>query len=276
MMRRLREEVASADPIVARAAKLVESAQPLAPSDAMRRRVLASVVRERLSFAMRRRWVARPAAFVAVLLGTAVAAASFQKAWLPRAYQLVVQRSWSSALPYGGIGTDKHHSVSSRSSHVAKDPLPPAPSDTEFTPGGEAAPTFDPAPGEALVVLDEIGIAPHPRDDVKMAKRGVPRRRTAAPPAKVEVDAQLHPSDGASLVLLAIKVLRRAHDAVQASQLLEEYLRTYPRGALREEAMALAVEAAAARGDRRESLRLAARYERSFPDGRFGQLLRPR
>jgi hypothetical protein len=275
MMRRLVEQVDRPDPIVARAAKLLESVQPLAPSDALRRRVLASVVRERISFTKRRRWVARPAAFVAVLLGTAVAAAAFQKAWLPRAYQLVFQRSWSSAAPFPPMGTDKR-SLLARPSRAGKEPVLPAPPSAEFAPPVEASPlTLAPAPTEAAR-SDEMSVAPGPpRGGAKVVKHGVSRGK-AAPPIRGEADALARSNDGASLVLLAIQVLRREHDAVQAGQLLEDYLRAFPRGALREEAMALAVEAAAARGDKRESRRLVSRYERAFPDGRFGRLLRPR
>ncbi|HEY3592400.1 MAG TPA: hypothetical protein VGL13_00940, partial [Polyangiaceae bacterium] len=89
MMKRLLEQTDSRDPLISRAGRIIGSAQPNAPSDAMRRRVLALVVRERQPFASRRGWLARPAAIGAVLLATTAAAASFhsREGWLPRAYR---------------------------------------------------------------------------------------------------------------------------------------------------------------------------------------------
>jgi hypothetical protein len=70
-------------------------------------------------------------------------------------------------------------------------------------------------------------------------------------------------------VLDALVALRREHDPVRAGTLLARYLSAHPRGALREEALALAIEAADARGDRAVGEQLAHVYQGEFPAGRF-------
>jgi hypothetical protein len=61
---------------------------------------------------------------------------------------------------------------------------------------------------------------------------------------------------------------RRAGDTVRAQQLTAEYQKKYPNGALKEEALAIAFESAAARKDP-AATRLAQKYLAAFPRGRF-------
>jgi hypothetical protein len=75
-------------------------------------------------------------------------------------------------------------------------------------------------------------------------------------------------------VLDALVALRREHDAARAGTLLARYLSAHPHGALREEALALAIEAADARGDRAAAAQLAQTYQNEFPSGRFLQFAR--
>jgi len=75
-------------------------------------------------------------------------------------------------------------------------------------------------------------------------------------------------------VLDALVALRRDHDAARAGALLDRYLAAHPHGALREEALALATEAADARGDHALAQRLARVYQAQYPDGRFRQFAR--
>ncbi|HXJ22838.1 MAG TPA: hypothetical protein VMT03_21650, partial [Polyangia bacterium] len=70
-------------------------------------------------------------------------------------------------------------------------------------------------------------------------------------------------------VLDAMIALRRDHDARRASTLLDTYLAGNRHGALREEALVLALEAADARGDVVRAVRLAHSYQGEFPGGRF-------
>jgi hypothetical protein len=70
-------------------------------------------------------------------------------------------------------------------------------------------------------------------------------------------------------VLDAMIALRRNHDPERAAVLLEKYLSAHPRGALHEEALALAIEAADARADRASAQSLARLYQARYPRGRF-------
>ena len=61
---------------------------------------------------------------------------------------------------------------------------------------------------------------------------------------------------------------RRAGDTARAQELTAEYQKKYPNGALKEEALAIAFESAAARKDA-SAPRLAQKYLAAFPHGRF-------
>jgi hypothetical protein len=89
-----------------------------------------------------------------------------------------------------------------------------------------------------------------------------------APPAPAPATAS---SAESALLLSAVRALRRDRDLDRAGILAADYLRLYPQGALAEEALALGIEAAAARGDR-EAARLGAEYLRRFPGGRFREV----
>lgn len=73
-------------------------------------------------------------------------------------------------------------------------------------------------------------------------------------------------------VLEAIRSLRTDGNAVLASVFLDEYLMDHPRGILAEDALALSIEAANARRDRRSAGDYAERYLRQYPAGRFRPL----
>jgi len=75
-------------------------------------------------------------------------------------------------------------------------------------------------------------------------------------------------------VLDAMIALRRDHDAARAGRLLDQYIGAHPRGALREEALVLAIEAATARGDAASARRWAVAYGNAYPNGRFGKFAR--
>jgi hypothetical protein len=77
--------------------------------------------------------------------------------------------------------------------------------------------------------------------------------------------------EGRTEVLDALVALRRDHDAERAAGLLDRYLVANRHGALREEALVLAIEAADTRGDGVGARRMARLYLFEFPTGRFGQ-----
>jgi len=97
--------------------------------------------------------------------------------------------------------------------------------------------------------------------------------RLAARPAPEAAAATPSPRERAE-VLDAMIALRRDHDADRAGHLLDRYLAARPHGALREEALALAIEAADARGDRASVASWARAYQADYPTGRFAGFAR--
>ncbi len=73
------------------------------------------------------------------------------------------------------------------------------------------------------------------------------------------------------MVQTAVEALRRDRDPQQASRLLEQYRKRNPDGALGEEALALAIEAALARKSP-QAMSLARQYLAEYPNGRFRQV----
>ena len=113
--------------------------------------------------------------------------------------------------------------------------------------------------------------APAPAAPARAVEHHVARAqsvRPAAPvPAVVAAPASHSAQDGQ--VLEALVALRRDHDPARASDLLARYLAEHPRGALREEAMVLSIEAADACGDKAAAERMTRQYRASYPTGRF-------
>jgi hypothetical protein len=87
-----------------------------------------------------------------------------------------------------------------------------------------------------------------------------------APSAKHEAKPQA--GEDPSQVAEAVRALRKQGDAARAQALLDQYLKTNPHGALAEDALALSIEAAAARKDPRAA-DYARRYLARYPNGRF-------
>jgi hypothetical protein len=97
-------------------------------------------------------------------------------------------------------------------------------------------------------------------------------RSTDAPSARLRSPAKaaaVHDGEDPTPVLEAIRALREDGDATRAGELLAGYLRTHPRGVLAEDALALSIEAAAARHDTRAASDLGRRYLAQFPHGRY-------
>lgn len=126
---------------------------------------------------------------------------------------------------------------------------------------------------EVPAVPLEPGRAPPVRPRVG---RPLAEQASAAPPAESARAHKAAPSaesEDVALVAEAIRVLRELRDPERAAHLLQQYLDRYPRGALREDALALAIEAAArAPAERRRELARA--YLSAYPNGRYRQLAR--
>jgi hypothetical protein len=121
-----------------------------------------------------------------------------------------------------------------------------------------------------------VALAPAPAPHPVARPVRAPIAEPAAAPATVFAPAPVPPvhhahvirSEDPSLVVSAIQALRQDRDPARASRLLGAYLRTYPRGALVEEAIALSFEAADARQSPAAAT-FAQRYLRDYPQGRF-------
>lgn len=129
-------------------------------------------------------------------------------------------------------------------------PAPIAPPATVVVP-----PAIAPAPA-VLPVTPRTDVQPptaEPSATSAVSKRAVDKPAAGEDPTKVAE---------------AVRALRKQGDAARAQQLLDQYLRTNPRGALAEDALALSIEAAAARKDPR-AVDYAKRYLARYPNGRF-------
>jgi hypothetical protein len=111
----------------------------------------------------------------------------------------------------------------------------------------------------AAAAVDTVKASPRPRPPAGSA----PKKLASLPPSAASVARER------TEVLDALVALRREHDPVRAGTLLARYLSAHPRGALREEALVLAIEAADARADQTGGARLAHAYQAEFPAGRF-------
>lgn len=77
--------------------------------------------------------------------------------------------------------------------------------------------------------------------------------------------------EDATRVVEAIQALRKERDPARAQSLLDDYLRTHPRGQLSGDALALSIEAASARHDPR-AVDYARRYLALYPQGEYRDL----
>jgi hypothetical protein len=155
-----------------------------------------------------------------------------------------------------------------------------APVDANPPVGRKAAtPRREPAPApppEAPRVMPAAAVTLPPAATEPTAPRRSPppsRGAVAARGPAVAVTATATARERTE-VLDALVALRRDHDPVRAAAMLSAYLSSHPRGALREEALALAIEAADARGDRTAGERLSRSYVEGYPSGRFAGFAR--
>ena len=125
-----------------------------------------------------------------------------------------------------------------------------------------------PAPSAAVVVPPSAH-APTPLSRVTPSVADVPVE--PAPVAELPSAKRLdkpRPGEDPSQVAEAVRALRKQGDAARAQALLDQYLLANPHGALAEDALALSIEAAAARKDPRAA-DYARRYLARYPNGRF-------
>ena len=232
-MDRLSEKRNAFDPAEEVLADLIRASEPVVVTPARKQRVLNRVLlRQTTRRASTRSRLLRPVFVLGVisLAGATAAATIGRRAWIER-------RAQTDARPADPIA------LAARP-HRAH-PKPVVPAATEET---------------ADQLLEEPEVAPAPSR---------PAPRTSRRPAHVASRARApRSSEDPSRVFDAIQALRTDHDPARASRLLAEYLARYPHGALAEEAVALSIEAAAARHSP-SAATFAERYLREYPRGRF-------
>jgi hypothetical protein len=235
-LERLKESQGAPGSVEAEGIALLRETEPFTPTAARKVRVRAALASRG---GATQAWRLRPAIVAAILLfGAAASSASFGRQWVGARYERLL--TWMKpAATRVALATAPAVAVAPRadvaSAVVEAPPLAPEPS---------ASP---PPPA-------------HARPEAR-----APRHVAIATPAVFR--------DEPTLVATAMRTLRRDHDAAGAAMLLDEYLRRWPNGALVEEALALAVEAANVRGDGR-ARELSMRYLERFPDGRFAEAAR--
>lgn len=247
-MKRLRDEPA-ADPTRARGTRLLRSGSPSPrrPVPEMKRRVWARLSEARNVGASPRRTrrsvVRRRSAVLTLLLvlSTATAGAVIGRRVLRRGLTPLV--------------TNDHPAAAARPAGHQRPRKPP-----------EAVDDFLLPPENAPPANIAVPIEPHHHVGVQ-SPRGPDRPALDRSVARSVVDEK--DRAGHQLLVDAMLALRRARDFRRAGVLLEDYLGKYPRGALREEAIALTVEAAAARADLGRRDYWASVYVKDYPTGRF-------
>ena len=247
-MKRLRDE-ASDGQTRAIGTRLLRSGRSSSgrPLPEMKRRVWVRLVQARTAatsarttrhYAVRRRSVVLA---LLLILSTATAGAVIG--------QRVIGRRVTPA-----VNNDRPAVVARPAGHQRSHKQPEALDDFSLSPENE--------PSADMVVPSE----PHRRVGIR-SPRGTDRSALERSVARSAIDAK--EQAGHQLVVDAMLALRRARDFRRAGALLEDYLAKYPRGALREEAVALAVEAAAARTDLARRDFWASVYLKDYPTGRF-------
>jgi hypothetical protein len=135
---------------------------------------------------------------------------------------------------------------------AASEPTPPV---TATSPATSLVPAPRPVARNLPHLLQSATAEPTPSADKRLERRA-DRPRAGEDPSQVAE---------------AVRALRKQGDPLRAQQLLDHYLRANPRGALAEDALALSIEAAAARKDPR-AVDYARRYLARYPQGRFRSL----
>ncbi len=256
-LKRLRDQTSSPDRVTARAAELLSAMPPLDTSR-LRRRSLPREVGARVAGAR-----IRPGVVLAVTLATvAAAAATLHSLPLPRV-----------AGTFLGSATQASPAPAS-ASPIRTGASANAPSNLAAAADGNA-----PSHVTGNPVADRV--RPQPSAGVASSGGGgaatseTSRTAAKAPSSNVAVVAKTSPREGvtvedeSTLIVRAVRALRREGDPAHAQALAEQSLQRFPRGAQVEEAMELVMESAAARDDAGGAQRAASAYLDRFRSGRF-------
>ncbi len=234
-MERLSDKRNAFDPTEEVLADLIRTSEPVVVTPARKQRVLNRVLLRQTSRRPSRTRLLRPVFVLGVitLAGATAAATIGRRAWIERR----AQTSARAAEPIA-LAPSKARHAQTKATRVDDD----------------AADEIAPAADDAIE---------QPAPPAHRAPPRTPRR-----PAHVASHARTVHSEDPSRVFDAIQALRTDRDPSRASRLLAEYLARYPHGALAEEAVALSIEAAAARHSP-SAAAFAERYLHEYPNGRF-------
>jgi hypothetical protein len=274
MTERLRDMNEFGSPDEAEAARLLCMLGPAAPSVSVEQRVYANLGEQR-RFAPR---VMRFAAVAAVpvltmaVVGAALAMYAHRRAGTHEPTASVpLSPPTPTSLPMAGPATR------------AFAPLPDRPVTHETslagaTPVEPALLRAEPRKASRLVPAPAPVVARRRNYDPKYSATDSAPSEAAAPTVGLleatEARVSAAPPEEAALVLAGLRALRREHDPTRAGTLLARYVERFPQGVLAEEALAIAIEADLARGDRQAAAALAEQYLKRFPAGRFIRLAR--
>jgi hypothetical protein len=236
----LRETIEGADPDEQFGSALLRHVGPLEPSAARKRRVWNALEARARA---RTRWL-RPVVAGGVILGLCTgASAMVGRYWTrPRTTEPMLDAAPAVQLPLPRVEVPRRAAPSDTAAPRSLDPPPAVPAEAIAAPVTELPPH---APGRAL----SADKSPHAQ------------QRAVIPGAPA-------PSSLAAVLMVEAMQARRGGELARAGELASEYRRRYPEGALKEEALALSLEVAAARSDG-EAARLAEQYLQQFPRGRF-------
>jgi hypothetical protein len=126
-----------------------------------------------------------------------------------------------------------------------------------------------PSPVAAQPTESSLNAPPEAAKDSEPAP--APAVEAPKPSPKPEERARGKRSEDPAQVLDAMKALRAEGDPAKAQTLLNDYMKRNPNGMLSEDALALSIEAAAARRDPRAK-DYARRYLAQFPNGKYRAL----
>jgi hypothetical protein len=237
---RLSEKRNAFDPTEEVLADLIRASEPVAVTPARKQRVLNRVLLRQTTRRPARSRLLRPVFVLGVisLAGATATATIGRRAWIERRAQTNVRPQEPIAL----VSRPRH--AHPKAAAVAADE------------------TAEETANDTADELLDAPAAPSPPPS-----RATPR--AVRRPAHVSSRARTaRSSEDPSRVFDAIQALRNERDPARASRLLAEYLARYPHGALAEEAVALSIEAAAARHSP-SAATFAERYLRDYPGGRF-------
>jgi hypothetical protein len=242
-MNRLRDDAGS-EPVSERGIELLRGTPPAPRMQDVKRRVWTSLQRSQVR-AMHTSGVSRIRAFALVVVVVCVAGSAAAMI----AHRLVVP----------------HHDP------AAQKPQASPVAGKQPARFNGAVRSTKPAPTEVAVAMNDVArpvvgkLAGPRRVAAPAAEHLAPSAATEDRPAMVGAATAREQAE----VLDAMIALRRSHDATRAGALLDRYLTAHPHGALREEALVLAIEAAGERGERALAQTLARTYQTDYPGGRF-------